>query len=123
MTDYVCLKTVQKFHEFPSITQSFVEYQYQYLIFSIVNSVHVFPNKVTLRTLGNQKMKRRFQNWVEMQASVQSLLKKLIFGNSGEKLCKIRYESFLVLSNFLDFPNFPDLRPPNCTKQAGFLFR
>ena len=45
-------------------------------------------------------MKRKSQNWVETQASAQSDLQNLIFGNSDLKLRKGRYQSFLVLSNF-----------------------
>lgn len=37
------------------------------------------------------------QNWAETQASVQSPLQKLIFGNSGQILHKSRYQSLLIL--------------------------
>ena len=51
-------------------------------------------------------MKRTFQNWVESQPTVQSLLHSLIFSNNGQNLHKSRYESFLVLSDFASFSDF-----------------
>ena len=45
-------------------------------------------------------MKRKSQNWMETQASVQSPLEKIILGNSGQNLHKSRYQSFLALYAF-----------------------
>ena len=49
----------------------------------------------------DEKIKRKFRKIeLETKARVQSTLQKLKFGNSGQKLLKIRYQSFLVFSNF-----------------------
>lgn len=40
------------------------------------------------------------------QASIQSPLQKLISGESVQKLCKNKYQRFLVLSNFALFSYF-----------------
>ena len=41
-------------------------------------------------------MKRKSQKWVKTWASPQSPFSKLIFCNSGQKLRKKRYQTFLV---------------------------
>ena len=51
-------------------------------------------------------MKRKSQNWVQLQARVQNIKKKLTFGNSGKILWKNRYETFRVMSNFILFSFF-----------------
>ena len=45
-------------------------------------------------------MKKKSRNLVGTQDSAQFPIQKLIFGTSGQNLCKNRYQSFLVLSNF-----------------------
>ena len=48
---------------------------------------HELPNNVS-RILGNEERKRKFQNWVETQASAQSPLQKSFFGNSNQNMQK-----------------------------------
>ena len=61
---------------------------------------HQLPDNLRLGTLGNQEMTMKSQVWVESQASVQSLLQKVISVNRGQTATKKRYQSFLVLSIF-----------------------
>ena len=49
-------------------------------------------------------MERRSQKWVATQVIIQSLFQRLLFGRIGENL--LRYQSFLVLSNFAWFSYF-----------------
>ena len=49
-------------------------------------------------------MGRKSQKWVAREGIIQSLLQRLLFGSSGENL--LRYQSFLVLSNFALFSDF-----------------
>ena len=71
------------------------------LMSSTMNSVnelpHRLPSGLKLRKFKNEK---KISNWVEMQASVQSPHQKRIFGSSGQKLRKSRYQTVLVFSNF-----------------------
>ena len=48
---------------------------------------HELPNNVS-RILGNEERKRKFQNWVETQASAQSPLQKSLLGNSSQNMQK-----------------------------------
>ena len=49
--------------------------------------------------IGNCKIKRDNWNCAATQASLQSLLQKLNFGNSGQKLSKNLFQIFLFLPN------------------------
>lgn len=51
-------------------------------------------------------MSRKYQNWIEDEASANFSLKNLIFGNSSDDLRKTRYQRFLVLSEFACFSYF-----------------
>ena len=59
--------------------------------------------KVTqrLRIFGTYEIKRKSQNSMQTQATIQSLLQNLIFKNSSQNLRKSRYHGFLV--DFLTF--------------------
>ena len=46
-----------------------------------------------------RKWKKKHQNWVERQDSVQSLIQKLVLGNNGQELHKSKDQDFLVLPN------------------------
>ena len=51
-------------------------------------------------------MKKKSQNWVQIQANVQSPFQHIIFGNSSHNVRKSRYQSFWscpVLLGFLAF--------------------
>ena len=50
--------------------------------------------------LGKISKRKKSQNWLETQASVQSLLQKLFFGYRCQNVRKSRCQSFLVLSIF-----------------------
>ena len=51
-------------------------------------------------------MLEKCQIWVERQSSAQSSLRKLNFDKSSQKTHKIRYQIFVVLSNFAVFLYF-----------------
>ena len=51
-------------------------------------------------------MKRKSQDWVETQANVQSLLQKLVFGNSGQTYEKADIKVFWSCPILLDFLTF-----------------
>ena len=61
---------------------------------------HELPKELRLRILGNKEMLGKSQIWV------QSPFQKLIFGNSSQKTCKCRYQTFLVMSSFTGFLYF-----------------
>ena len=68
------------------------------LISSIINFVYELLNDLSnnLRLLGKIVNEKKFQNWVEAQTSVQSLLQKLFFANSSQNLPKSKCQSFLA---------------------------
>ena len=51
-------------------------------------------------------MSRKYQNWIEDEASAHFSLQNLIFDNSSDDLRKNRYQHFLVLSKFACFSYF-----------------
>ena len=69
------------------------------LISGIIHFVYELPNELPNDL---KEMKRKSQNWVETQPSVQFPLQKLIFGNSSQS----RYYSFLACPVLLDFVTF-----------------
>ena len=48
----------------------------------------------------------KYRIWLETHRSTLCLFQKLHFGNSSQKARKIRYQKFLVLSNFTLFLYF-----------------
>ena len=63
---------------------------------------HELPNDFGLRVLGNEEMLGKSQIWVGRH-SAQSPLQKLNFGNSIQKTCKSRYETFLAPPSLTGF--------------------
>ena len=86
------------------------------MISSIANLIyelsHEFPNNLRLRILRNKEILRKSQIWVETEPSAQSPYHKFNFGSSNQKICRSRYQTFLVLSSFTGFLNFvPNILP------------
>ena len=52
---------------------------------------HELPNDLRLKIIGNKEILGKSQIWVETLAN---------FGNSNQKTCKSRYQTFLFLSSF-----------------------
>ena len=67
---------------------------------------HELPNDLRLRILGNKEIIGKSQIWVGAQPSAQSLFQKFKFGNSSQKRCKSRDQTFLVQSSFTRFVFF-----------------
>ena len=67
---------------------------------------HKLTNDFRLSIFGNYKILEKFQNWVETEPSTKSPSQKLNFGNSRQKTHKSRYNSFVVLPNFIGFLYF-----------------
>ena len=68
---------------------------------------------------------RKSQTWVETQSSIQSSFQKLNFGNSSQKTRKVRYQTFLFLSNLLGSSNLfqivcPGLQYPLSIPETKF---
>ena len=95
------------------------------MISSTANLVYELPHKLSndlrLRILGNKKILRKSQIWVEMQPCAQSSFQKLNFGNSSEKTHKNRYQTCLVLSSFTEFLYFvPNILPRIVAAARGY---
>ena len=67
---------------------------------------HKFPNNLRLRILGNKEILGKSQIWVEALPSAQPPFQKLNFGDSSQKTCKRRYQTFLVLPSLTGFLYF-----------------
>ena len=63
----------------------------------IYELTHELLNDLKNRTLGNI---RKISKQGGTQLSVQSPLQKLLFGNTGQKLRRNKYQNFLTLTNF-----------------------
>ena len=84
------------------------------LISSITNFAYNLPLEFLydrrLRIPGNQKRLEKPQIWVETQPTACLPFQKQHFGNSSQKVCKNRYQSFTALLNFTRFLYFvPDI--------------
>ena len=80
-----------------------------HVISTVINVLYDFSqNLLNGLILKTWKLTGKFQNWIETQASVQSPLQKLIFGDSGQSSCKNKHFvqvlwSFPILLDFLTF--------------------
>ena len=75
----------------------------QSLISRNAEFAYELPNFFRFITLGNEEILEKSQNWVGAELSAQVCLQKWRFDNSGKNWSKCRYQSFLFLSNFLNF--------------------
>ena len=109
----------QNILEFETLTLKLWNFEFttRYFIFIIKNllyrSYHQLPNSLRYRISGNQDLLKKFQNWLEMESSMQSSFQKWYFCNSSKTSCRSSYQSFLLLSNFARYFYFA----------ARFLFR
>ena len=63
-------------------------------------------NDVRLRMLGNKKILRKSQIWVEAQSCAESRLQEFNFSSRSQKTCKSRYQTGVLLSSFTRLLNF-----------------
>ena len=83
---------------------------------SIANLVYDFPHKLPndlrLTILGNKKILKKSQIWVETQPSTQSPFQNLDFASRSQKTRKSIYRTVLGLSSFTGFIYFlPNILP------------